>query len=83
MGPVTVLGNQYNSVMAPMPHMSGTDIAAALNKASPDHYALHSWGNDELLPKEFAVILPAEVAALRGLEPMAQVHELRLEVGPA
>jgi len=76
MGPITVLGNQYNSVMPPMPHLSDTDIAAALN------YTLHSWGNDELLPEEFAVIRPEEVAALRGLGlSMAQVHELRLALG--
>lgn len=73
MGPITVLGNQYSSVMPAMPHLSDVDIAAALN------YSLHSWENDQLLPEEFAVILPAEVAALRGLGlTMAQVHELRL-----
>jgi mono/diheme cytochrome c family protein len=73
MGPITVLGNQYNMVMPAMPHMSDIDIAAALN------YSLHAWGNDELLPEEFAIILPAEVAALRGLGlTMGQVHELRL-----
>ncbi len=74
-GQITVLGNTYNAVMAPLPYLSDSDIAAALN------YALHAWDNDELLPEDFQVILPEEVEALRGLGlSPAQVWELRQEL---
>lgn len=73
-GPITVLGEEYDVIMAPMPYLSDEDIAAALN------YALHSWGNDELLPEDFEVIVPAEVEELRGLGlSSGEVHELRPE----
>jgi mono/diheme cytochrome c family protein len=75
-GQITVLGNTYNAIMAPLPYMSDTDIAAVLN------YVLHAWGNDELLPEDFEIIRPEEVEALRGLNltPL-QVYELRQALG--
>jgi cytochrome c oxidase subunit 2 len=75
-GPITVLGNPYNAVMAGLGYLSDEDIAASLN------YSLHAWGNDALLPEDFEVITPEEVAAQRdqGLSP-SDVYALRQELG--
>lgn len=71
-GEITVLGNRYNAVMAPLGHMSDEAVANAIN------YALHAWENDARLPEDFAPIAPEEVAALRGQGlSMAQMLERR------
>lgn len=77
-GEISVLGESYNGAMPSWSSLSDEQIAAVVN------YQLHSWGNDELLPEDFAIILPEEVAAQRdaGLT-AADVHAARGELGLA
>jgi mono/diheme cytochrome c family protein len=58
-GPITVKGNAFAGAMPPWTQLKDDEIAAAL-----DH-VLTAWGNDKLLPRDFAPILPADVAAAR------------------
>ena len=75
-GEVTVLGDTINSVMPPWGSLSDEEIAAVLN------HELHSWGNAESLSEDFAIILPGEVAALRGQGLSSDdVYVLRGELG--
>ncbi len=59
-GEIVVKGQTYNGIMPSWNALKDDEIAAALN------YALHSWGNDALLPDDFMPLLPEEVAAERG-----------------
>src|SRR5262249_30061887 len=44
-------------------------------------YVLTAWGNDKLLPRDFAPILPADVAAARAQRmSAADVHALRQQI---
>jgi mono/diheme cytochrome c family protein len=74
-GTITVKGNTFTSVMPPWAQLKDEEIAAAL-----DH-ALTAWGNDKLLPADFAPILPADVAAARAqrMTP-AEVLALRRQI---
>lgn len=58
-GPIEVLGATYNGNMPAWKQLSDDDIADVLN------YVLHTWGNDELLPDDFELYSPDEIAALR------------------
>ncbi len=72
-GEVEVLEQVYNSSMPAWgPSLSDEQVAAVLN------HELHAWGNDEMLPEDFAVLTPEEVAAQREVEKtQEEVHELR------
>ena len=72
-GEVEVLEQVYNSSMPPWgPSLSDEQVAAVLN------HELHSWGNDEMLPEDFAVITVEEVTVQREVEKtQEEVHELR------
>jgi nitrite reductase (NO-forming) len=52
-GPVTVNGQEYNSVMPPMSQLADDEIANILT------YVLNSWGNDD------GVVTTTEVAEVR------------------
>jgi nitrite reductase (NO-forming) len=52
-GPVTVNGNEYNSVMPPMSQLTDDEVANILT------YVLNSWGNDD------GTVTSPEVAAVR------------------
>src|SRR5262249_58612281 len=58
-GPITVKDNAFAGAMPPWTQLKDDEIAAALN------YVLTAWDNDKLLPRDFAPILPADVAAAR------------------
>lgn len=58
-GPITVKDSAFAGAMPPWTQLKDDEIAAAL-----DH-VLTAWGNDKLLPRDFAPILPADVAAAR------------------
>ncbi len=77
-GEISVLGESYNGAMPSWTSLSDEQIAAVVN------YQLYSWGNDERLPEDFAIILPEEVAAQRdaGLT-AADVYASRGELGLA
>jgi mono/diheme cytochrome c family protein len=77
-GAIVVKGTTFDSAMPPWAQLSDDEIAAAL-----DH-VLAAWGNDKLLPRDFAPILPSDVAAARAqrLTP-ADVLGLRHEIIPA
>ena len=75
-GDVTILGEPYNAVMPAWGQLTDEEIAAILN------FELHAYGNDALLPEEFAPIVPAEVAAERGQDLSREdVHALRESLG--
>jgi mono/diheme cytochrome c family protein len=77
-GTITIRGDTYAGAMPPWPQLSDSEIAAAL-----DH-VLTAWGNDKLLPRDFAPILPADVASARGQRMTAiEVHALRQRIVPA
>lgn len=76
LGPITVDGRTYNAPMPAFPRLSDADIAAVLN------YILTAWGNEALLPADFAPLTPQEVTALRGLGlTPSDVHTLRQGLG--
>ena len=80
-GEINVLGQALDGAMPAWgASLSDEQIAAVLN------HELHNWGNADLLPADFALILPEEVAALRneGLN-SSQTYELRtaLELDPS
>jgi nitrite reductase (NO-forming) len=52
-GPVTVNGEQFNSVMPPMSQLTDDEVANILT------YVLNNWGNDD------GVVTPPEVAEVR------------------
>jgi len=66
MGPITVKGQEYNMVMAPMAYQDDATIAAVLT------YVRNSFGN------EAPPVVPAQVEALRGEVglPMLTVDDL-------
>ena len=77
-GEISVLGETYNGAMPAWASLSDEQIAAVLN------HELHAWGNDALLPEDFSIILPGEVAAARDADLSPEdVLELRnaLELG--
>jgi mono/diheme cytochrome c family protein len=77
-GAIVVKGNTFDSAMPPWAQLGDNEIAAAL-----DHI-LTAWGNDKLLPRDFAPILPADVAAARVQRlTAAEVHALRQQIIPA
>jgi mono/diheme cytochrome c family protein len=77
-GAIVVNGNTFDSAMPPWAQLGDDEIAAAL-----DH-VLTAWGNDKLLPRDFAPILPADVAAARAQQlTAAEVHALRQQIIPA
>jgi mono/diheme cytochrome c family protein len=77
-GAIVVNGNTFDSAMPPWAQLSDDEIAAAL-----DH-VLSAWGNDKLLPRDFAPILPSDVAAARGQRlTSGEVLALRREIMPA
>jgi mono/diheme cytochrome c family protein len=77
-GAIVVKGNTFDSAMPPWAQLGDDEIAAAL-----DHI-LTAWGNDKLLPRDFAPILPADVAAARVQRlTAAEVHALRQQIIPA
>ena len=77
-GAIVVKGNTFDSAMPPWAQLGDDEIAAAL-----DH-VLTAWGNDKLLPRDFAPILPADVAAARAQRlTAAEVHALRQQIIPA
>jgi mono/diheme cytochrome c family protein len=77
-GPIVVKGNTFEGTMPPWAQLSDSEIAAAL-----DH-VLNAWGNDKQLPRDFAPILPSDVAAARAQKlSAAEVHALRSEIIPA
>jgi mono/diheme cytochrome c family protein len=74
-GEITVKGNTFASAMPPWAQLKDDEIAAAL-----DH-VLTAWGNDKLLPRDFAPILPADVAAARAQRMTAsEVLALRQQI---
>jgi mono/diheme cytochrome c family protein len=74
-GAIVVKGNTFDSAMPPWAQLGDDEIAAAL-----DH-VLTAWGNDKLLPRNFAPILPADVAAARAQRLTAgEVLALRREI---
>jgi mono/diheme cytochrome c family protein len=77
-GEITAGGKTFNSTMPPWGETSSDEqLAGALN------YALHSWGNDKLLPPGFTLFLPAEIAAARATKMTAgEVYALRGQVVP-
>lgn len=71
-GTISAKGSSYSSAMPPWPQLTDSEIAAALD------YVLSAWGNDKLLPRDFTLILPSDVAAARGQQMSAvDVHALR------
>lgn len=72
LGPIEVDGAAYNGMMTPFAHLDDAALAAVLN------HVLHAWGNDALLPADFAPFTPEDIAAQRdlGLAP-ADVAALR------
>ena len=77
-GAIVVKGNTFDSAMPPWAQLGDNEIAAALN------HVLTAWGNDKLLPRDFAPILPADVAAARVQRlTAAEVHALRQQIIPA
>jgi mono/diheme cytochrome c family protein len=77
-GAIVVKGDTFDSAMPPWAQLGDDEIAAAL-----DH-VLTAWGNDKLLPRDFAPILPADVAAARAQRLTAgEVHALRQQIIPA
>jgi mono/diheme cytochrome c family protein len=77
-GAIVVKGNTFDSAMPPWAQLGDNEIAAALN------HVLTAWGNDKLLPRDFAPILPADVAAARAQRlTAAEVHALRQQIIPA
>jgi mono/diheme cytochrome c family protein len=77
-GAITVKGNTFASAMPPWAQLKDDEIAAALD------YALNAWGNDKLLPGDFAPILPADVTAARAQRMTAtEVLALRQQIMPA
>jgi mono/diheme cytochrome c family protein len=77
-GAIVVKGDTFDSAMPPWAQLGDDEIAAAL-----DH-VLMAWGNDKLLPRDFAPILPADVAAARVQRlTAAEVHALRQQIIPA
>jgi cytochrome c5 len=77
-GAIVVKGDTFDSAMPPWAQLGDDEIAAAL-----DH-VLTAWGNDKLLPRDFAPILPADVAAARAQRlTAAEVHALRQQIIPA
>ena len=77
-GAIVVNGNTFDSAMPPWAQLGDDEIAAAL-----DH-VLTAWGNDKLLPRDFAPILPSDVAAARAQRLTAgEVHALRQQIIPA
>jgi len=75
-GPITVSGVAYNGLMPGFAHLSDADIAAVVN------HTLIEWGNEALLPADFAPLEPQEVTALRGLGlTPSDVHTLRQGLG--
>jgi len=71
-GTISAKGGSYAGVMPPWPQLTDSEIAAALD------YVLSAWGNDKLLPRDFTLILPSDVAAARGQQMSAiDVHALR------
>ena len=74
---IVVKGNSFNGVMPSWAQLGDNEIAAVL-----DHI-LTSWGNDKQLPRDFAPILPSEIAAARAQQlNAAQVHALRQQALP-
>jgi mono/diheme cytochrome c family protein len=74
-GAITVKGSTFTSVMPPWAQLKDDEIAAAL-----DH-ALTAWGNDKLLPSDFAPIVPSDVAAARAQRmTAAEVLALRQQI---
>lgn len=75
-GEIDVNGATYNGVMPAWAQFSDEQIAAVLN------YALHSWGNDEMLPEGFEPLAADEIAAERDLGLSADdVHAQREALG--
>ena len=71
-GTISAKGSSYAGAMPPWPQLTDGEIAAALD------YVLSAWGNDKLLPRDFTLILPSDVAAARGQQMSAvDVHALR------
>jgi mono/diheme cytochrome c family protein len=76
LGPIEVDGAAYNGMMTPFAHLDDAALAAVLN------HVLHAWGNDALLPADFAPFTPEDIAAQRGLGlAPADVAALRAELG--
>jgi mono/diheme cytochrome c family protein len=74
-GTITVKGQTFASAMPPWAQLKDDEIAAAL-----DH-ALTAWGNDKFLPRDFAPIVPADVAAARAQRmTAAEVLALRQQI---
>ena len=71
-GEIEVLGESYTGAMPAWSSLSDEQIAAVLN------HSLSAWGNAELLPGDFALYTPEDIAAERGKElSAADVQELR------
>ncbi len=75
-GKIEAGGKTYNGTMpAYAGLLNDAEIAAVLD------YILSSWGNDELLPKGFAKVTPAEVEAQRAEKMTSeQVYLARLKL---
>jgi mono/diheme cytochrome c family protein len=74
-GEINVKGTTFASAMPPWAQLKDDEIAAALD------YVLNAWDNDKLLPRDFAPILPADVAAARAQRmTAAEVLALRQQV---
>jgi mono/diheme cytochrome c family protein len=77
-GEINVKGTTFASAMPPWAQLKDDEIAAALD------YVLNAWGNDKLLPRDFAPILPADVTAARAQRMTAtDVLALRQQIMPA
>lgn len=74
-GEIVVNGMTYNGVMPGWQQLSDDEIAGVIN------YALTAWGNEDLLPDNYQLVQPSEVAAQRGeTKTPAEVHAERAEV---
>jgi mono/diheme cytochrome c family protein len=75
-GPITVDGQSYNGVMPAFGYLDDEQIAAILN------HIMTAWDNEAMLPADFALYTPEDVAAERdrGLSP-SDVLALRQEAG--
>lgn len=67
-GEITVDGHTYNNVMTPWAQLGDEELADVLN----------SWSNPDILPVDFALFTPDELAAQRDLGLSSeQVYEER------
>ena len=59
-GQIVARGEQYDGIMPSFEELSDEEISQVLN------YSVNAWGNQSLLPDDFAFFTPEEVAEVRG-----------------